>query len=147
MKQQPFMIIKTNSYTGNFERELMAYVFGYDNCEFYAQRELDIFNREMGEDLADRFLDYLDMFAYGRSDSEYSCYDIGSHPTNEEYNCDSIFVALKKLFPKEFYDLVINRLNSFCNYYQTEYNDDLKILDVGYYNNKFVKEEESSIEM
>ena len=144
MKEQLYMIIKTNSYTGNFERELMAYVFGYDN-DGYADRELNIFDREMGEDVADRFCEYLDMFAYGRRDPEYSCYDIGSHPTNKEYNCDSIFIALQKEFPNDLYSLALNRLSGFCDYYQNEYKHKIEILGVDYYSNKLIKEEEVTL--
>ena len=46
MNNKTFLIIKTNQYTGNFERELMAYVFGYDK-DGYADEELDIFRREV----------------------------------------------------------------------------------------------------
>ena len=37
-----YLIIKTNQYTGNFEREFMAFVFGYEDeytNEFYYQFE------------------------------------------------------------------------------------------------------------
>ena len=145
MKEQLFLIIKTNKYTGNFERELMAYVFGYDN-DGYANKELDIFEQEMGEDVKDKFYDCLDLYAFGNHDSEYSCYEIGSHPSNKTYNCDSIFVALNKEFPEDLCDVVVTRLNKFCDHYKNEYDDKLEILNLDYFSNKLVKEEEVSLE-
>ena len=140
MKNKLFFIIKTNSYVGNFERELMAYVFGYDNCDEYADHELAIFNEEAGDNLRDEFLNYLDVYTYGRSYSEYSCFKTGSHPTNEKYNHDSIYIGLNKKFPNDLCKTMLKRLKSFCEYHNNEKHDNLKILDVGYFQQKYVKE-------
>ena len=136
------MIIKTNQYTGNFERELMAYVFGYDGCDGYARSELNIFDKEMGEEIKDIFYKYFDTFAFGKHDPEYTCYEIGSHPTNKGYNCDSIFIALNDEFPKDLCKIVAKRLKKFCEYYNNEHNKNLVILNADYFRNKFVKQKE-----
>ena len=143
MNNKLFLIIKTNLYVGNFDRELMAYVFGFDNDD-YAEDELRLFNKEMGEN-KDIFDNYLDRFAFGEHDGEYSCYKTESHPTNQKYNCDSFYICLEKKFQKNVSEIVANRLNNYCNYYNKVHNEKLKILDVNYYQNKFTKIDDNDL--
>ena len=150
MDKNLMLVIKTNLYTGNFERELMGYVFGYDQDGMgYAYSELEHFSEEMGELWREKLLEYLDTRACGQSYGEYSCYEINSHPNNKDYDCDSIFVGLQKAFPKDVASALVNRLNDFCDYYVKKYKDDLKILDIDYYQRKteIQKDENLSFEV
>ena len=132
MDEKLFLIIKTDSYVGNFEKKLMAYVFGYSN-DSSTYSELELFSYDMGEQWRETFLEYLDKYAYGQKFTEFTCYDIGSHPTNKEYNCDSIFIGLKKSFPKDIATVIMNRLNDFCDYHAKSYKEEIKVLDINYY--------------
>lgn len=146
MNNHPYLIIKTNSYVGNFDRELMAYVFGYDaNYDGYASAELDIFDNELGQEYHDKFYECFDSTAFGEYDSEYSCYKIDSHPTNKQYFCDSFFICLNKKMPKELSKIMFDRLNNFCDYYNKTNSADIKILDINYFQNKFVEIDEETL--
>ena len=135
------LVIKTNKYTGNFERELIGFVFGYDdNTDGYAQRELNIFDDEVDEITKEDIHDCFDCYALGRNDGEYHCTFINSHPTNSAYDCDSIFIVLKKKFPDEIKNIIKQRLKMFCEIYNQEKSTDLKILDLGYYHQQLVKD-------
>ena len=140
-----FLIIKTNEYVGNFERELMGYVFGFDK-DGYSDDEINIFEKEMDGDI-DFFDNYLDTFAFGEHDGEYSCYTIGSHPSNAKYNCDSFYICLKQKFPDAIANVALKRLVNFCEYIKKKYNTDVKILDIDYYQNKFVKLDEENLSL
>lgn len=146
MEKQLFIVLKTNQYVGNFERELMAYVFGYDNCDRYAKEELELFKKEVGDEIRDEFNNVLDLYAFGRCDPEYSCYNIGSHPNNKKSFCDSIYIALNNKLPKELCKVLLNRLNNFCEYYNEKNNTDLKVVNVGYFHKEFVKEDTLSLD-
>lgn len=129
-----FLIIKTDSYTGNFERELLAYVFGLDDDEYGPRDLIDMFKQDDPDDYKDWFLSVFDTGYFGRWDSEYHCSEIMSHPTNEEYDCNSVLIALNEKLPDELYAYMLKRLDMFCDYMKTEeWPKDIKILDVGYY--------------
>ena len=137
------LIISTNKYTGNFHREFLAYVFGYDdNTDGYADKELEAFNQEMGEELAEDYSNYIDSTRYGRYDSEYHATFIDSHPLNEEYNCDSIVIALREKLPQSLHALMKQRLDKFCdlqNQNKRADEEDLKVTNVCYYVQKYQK--------
>ena len=129
-----FLIIKTDSYTGNFERELLAYVFGLDDDEYGPKKLIDMFKHDDPDDYGDWFLSVFDTGYFGRWDSEYHCSEIMSHPTNDEYDCNSLLIALNEKLPDELYTYMLQRLDMFCEYMKTErWPKDIKILDVGYY--------------
>lgn len=140
MDNKLFLIIKTNSYTGNFDRELMAYVFGFDKDGL--TDEIEIFENEMGEENKYLFYDYLNTFAFGEHDGEYSCYKNDAHPTSKENSFDSFYICLQKKLPKDLSNIMLQRLSSFCEYYNKKYSQNLEILNVNYYENRFTKIEE-----
>lgn len=150
MQDDIFLIIKTNSYVGNFERELMAFVFGLDDEEDESDyvNELNSFYKDLAESpLNDDYngeespmFKYIDSTYFGRRYSEYHCFEIMSHPENEKYNCDSIIIGTNKTkLPKEYYDFIVKRLNKFPEYMTTKAYPitDIKILDISYFEIKF----------
>ena len=151
MDEKLLLAIKTNLYTGNFERELMAYVFGYDADGYgYAYGELEDFSYEMGEVWREKFMEFLDQSAYEQSYNERCCYEIDSYPgDNESHTCDSILIGVKKPFTKEVSDAIVQRLNAFCDRYTKRKKEELKILAINYYkrNIEINKAEDLSFDM
>ena len=136
-----YLVIKTNEYTGNFDRELMAFVFGVDlNNDGYADKYLKLFELEMGDITKDRFSKYFDYVSgeYG----EEVCAFADSHPTNKKYDCDSMYVVLKEKLPQPLYDVVQYRLKRYCKLYEKVEHKNLQILDMNYYQNKLTKTDE-----
>lgn len=139
-----YLIIKTDKYTGNFDRELMAFVFGVDlNNDGYADRYLKLFELEMGDITRDKFYNYFD-FVPGEYGEEV-CAFADSHPTNKKYDCDSIFVVLKEKLPQPLYDVVQYRLGRYCKLYEKVEHENLKILDMNYYQSKLTKTYEETL--
>lgn len=137
MRDDMYLIIHTNSYTGNFERELMAYVFGIDDCDRYAEEELDLFRRETEdydnvEYFADDILNNFDASRRGRMYSEYHGYFIHSHPENAAYKCDSIYIAVNDKFSDATMKHIMERLEAF-----TKREKDLQIINVSYFKEKY----------
>ena len=130
MENELILLIETNQYTGNFDRELMAYVFGYDK-DGYANDEMEIFEREMGENNKHMFYDYLDTTAFGDFDENYSCYEI--------YELNNLYICLKKQLPKNIEEIMNKRLLSFCDYYNNKNKEMLNIIDVKYFQNKLIE--------
>lgn len=133
-----FLVIRTNKYTGNFERELMAYVFGIydeeDEDDVYAEEELKLFNKAMDEDFdyIDEVGDNYDCSRFGRSYSEYYGWYIDKYPGSNE--CDSIYISIRKRFTDETCKKIKDRLNEF-----TKREKDLEILSVEYFRSMMVK--------
>lgn len=144
MNNKKYLVIKTDRYTGNFDRALMAFVFGVDlNNDGYANIELKLFELEMGDITRDKFYNYFD-FVPGEYGEEV-CAFADSHPTNKKYYCDSIFVVLKDKLPESLFEVVQRRLNKFCKLYEKKEHENLKILDVNYYQNNFTKVDEETL--
>ena len=141
MDKQLYLIIQTNKYTGNFERELLAYVFGLDDDGYADDEELSLFREQDADDYEWQFKENFSMTHFGRYDSEYHCHKIISHPTNESYDCDSIAIAMNEELSEELWELMIKRLNDFCEYMQNKRwgTKDIKILDVSYYVSRLKK--------
>ncbi|MBO5425284.1 MAG: hypothetical protein J6A25_07205 [Lachnospiraceae bacterium] len=149
MSMQPndlFLVIKTNSYTGNFERELMAFVFGFEEDEFedyWLERqnfwaalnnsELDL--SDYGDGDESPFAYFFNVDYFGRRYSEYHCAEILSHPENEKYDCDSIIIALRQDIPTKFKEFMFQRLQEFTEYMASleHYPQKIKIVDVDYF--------------
>lgn len=133
-----FLVIRTNKYTGNFDRELMAYVFGIvpDEDDDVVEEEFGCFSEETDDDID--FTDELslnyDRCRFGRCDSEYYGYDIDTHPEGGK-ECNSIYVAIKNKFSDTCFQKLEQRLNKFARRVAG-----LKILSVDYYKNIFVKD-------
>ena len=96
MDKQLYLVIQTNKYTGNFERELLAYVFGFDDDGYADEEFLDLFREQDTNDYEIQFAECFSVTHFGRHDSEYHCSKIISHPSNETYNCDSIVIAMNE---------------------------------------------------
>lgn len=155
MQDDLFLIIKTNSYVGNFERELMAFVFGLledEEAKSDYEDELNSFYKDLVESpLNDDYngeespmFKYIDSSYFGRRYSEYHCFEIMSHPENEKYSCDSIIIGTnKKKLPEEYYNFIVQRLNKFSEYMTTKTypQEGIEILDVSYFELKFNRKE------
>ena len=126
-------MIKTNQNADNIKNELMAYVFGHTNKDNNTDKELKLFDDEMGQDAKFIYDNILNELAFEKDKKNYSCYNAGSNPTNNKYKCDTIFVALKKEFPEQVRNITMDRIKSFCDYYKKEYNNPIKLLDINYY--------------
>lgn len=143
-----FLIIRTNKYIGNSEREFMAFVFGIEEedddqwlerADFWAAfydveselvEEIPEFNGEESP-----FAWFIDDCFFGRSYSEYHCYEIMCHPENEKYECDSILVGLRKKIPEKLWKFMEQRLKAFPEYMAslTYPQEGIEILDVDYF--------------
>ena len=144
MDNKKYLIIKTNRYTGNFDRELMAFVFGVDlNNDGYADKWLKLFDLEMGDVTRNKFYQYFD-FVNGEYGEEV-CAFADSHPTNKNYDCDSIFVVLKEKLPEPLFDVTERRLQRFCKIYEKKEHESLEILGLEYFQNKFNKVDEETM--
>lgn len=135
-----YLVIKTDSYTGNFERELMAYVFGIvdEGAEEYTEEEMRIFNRELDEydfDYRDAILENYDSMRRGRLYSEYHGYFISRSPDDPGTECNCIFMAIEKKFDEKVLDVIKQRLYHFTQ----NYNKNLEILDLVYYKETYVR--------
>lgn len=142
MDNQLYLVIQTNKYTGNFERELLAYVFGLDDDGYADEEELDLFRNQDNDDYEWQYKKCFSMTHFGRFDSEYHCHKIISHPDNKDYNCDSIAIAMNERLSQKLWELMIKRLNDFCDYMENKQwgTKGIKILDVSYYVSRLVKE-------
>ena len=144
-----YLIIKTNQYTGNFEREFMAFVFGYEDeyddeylarTDFYkaiAEANLELINEEETP-----FAPYIDYCGFGTCYQEYHCYEILSHPSNEKYDCDSICIALSsKDMPENFISFIEQRFKAFSEFMASLDSPGIEVLDYGFYKLQFVRED------
>ena len=144
-----YLIIKTNQYTGNFEREFMAFVFGHEDeyddeylarTDFYkavAEADLELPNEEETP-----FAPYIDYCGFGTCYQEYHCYEILSHPSNEKYDCDSICIALNsKDMPENFISFMKQRFKAFSEFMASLDNPGIEVLDYGFYKLQFVRED------
>ena len=132
------LAIKTNMYAGCFDKQLMAYVFGYDSREEYVRDEIKLFYNEEGRDLADKFFKYFDFVDVN---GVKKCFFTSSHPQNDVFSRNTVFVVLKQKLPDMLYDVVRKRLKKFVEYYNNtnEAIDELKISNLGYYIDTLVK--------
>lgn len=144
-----YLIIKTNQYTGNFEREFMAFVFGYEDeyddeylarTDFYkavAEADLELPNEEETP-----FAPYIDYCGFGTCYQEYHCYEILSHPSNKKYDCDSICIALSsKDMPENFISFMEQRFKAFSEFMASLDTPGIEVLDYGFYKLQFVRED------
>jgi len=116
------IVIKTDSYTGNFERELVSYIFGIldsvqmdiDYCPEYIQKFQEEENLTIED--SEKFLEeYLFETYQGVDDWEQmTFYSIGDYLTRDEKNpCTSIFVQLFRIPDNEWKERIIRRIKSF----------------------------------
>lgn len=211
-KKAPYyLLIHTDSYTGNFERELIAFVFGkldeeqeggfkeYAKAFWNKEAASNIDTLEEYENMQNESMpsipvldDILDMLSKrGISDVDissiekkreeakkkeydnsllrlydtYLCYtkqevddweqetfyNIESWYKNKKYNCDTIFVQLKKPLNEKFEKLIIQRIKDFFKLYpiieryiwvcqfgkDKEQQSEYKLLDIELVNGKY----------
>ena len=111
------LVIKTDSYTGNFERECIAYVLGIlDEIQReinYAPEYLDSFHKEENLSFQD-CANFLEEYLFERWQEvddweQMTFYEIGGE------KCQDIFIFIDKLFPKEWEERIIKRIINFFN--------------------------------
>ena len=124
-----YLVIRTNRYTGNFERELLAYVFGITDEDEYAEDELEAFREEVPEgSLPEDIYDYYDYDRRGRSYSEYHGYFIDPSPDPDSRECDSIYIAMHKKFSDAMWNIYKPRLDAYAK------SAGIEIVSTTYYN-------------
>lgn len=119
-----FLVIKTNKYAGNFERELFAYVFGHkdkDNDDYIdcLSDYFDKFEYELDLTTCEEITNNIDCSRFGRNYSEYYGTYIDSSPIHSSTKCDSIIIAVRKWYSDEIFEIIKQRLNSFCKFAET----------------------------
>lgn len=100
--------IYTNSYVGNFERELTSYVFGYYN-EDSDQRVFELYEDqtgERGEKLTESLSEFYD-------EHGHTCCEIDSDSNNLNVYFDED--------PRKFMDIIDSRIDSFKEYWKSVY--------------------------
>lgn len=138
IKNNLFILIKTNQYTGNFDRELLAQVFGHseDDPDYKDsfRKYLNKFKTEMDIDDAYTVHTNIDTSRFGRNYGEYYGTDICRHPSNPNGVCNCILIAVRDYFPESIFEQLKDRLKSFCAYYDENLTADMK-----YYKMQFVE--------
>jgi hypothetical protein len=91
------VVIDTNSYAGNFERELCAYVTGYWDEETHGGDQADIFKKEVGE--PNPFESFITMALTQDDDCPIEAYQcLEWEPINKETNSVGIFFEKEPTF-------------------------------------------------
>lgn len=118
------LVIQTDSYTGNFERELISYAIGIldeeqmyyspEYSEKFWEEEFNIENHNI-EDLPkeyDLYNEYLE-YSYEMVDDWHQeiFYNIGNSKNSKL--CDSIFLYLKKPLNEKWENIIIPRIKKF----------------------------------
>lgn len=114
------LIIKTNSYTGNFERELISYALGtLDNVQmeignFHGDYEMDLF---WEEEFSSKRKDYYDDYELKDEYLMETYQDVDDweqmtfyHMTDE---CNSLAIQLVKPLNEYWEEIVIRRIKKF----------------------------------
>lgn len=126
--------IRTDTYVGNFERELIAFVFGKleESQDDYAEEYTKICFKNLSRGKVDTYDDYVTL----NNDSKLldidelwgklhytaqevddcidrTFYNITSNYKNIVYDCDTIFIQFKEELTKEQEDYVVNRIKEF----------------------------------
>lgn len=100
MDKKFYLLIETNQYTGNFERELCSYVFGaYYDAQEWVEDLRKLFYAEVGED-------------HELTDSLHQFYDEHGETVCEIYKEKSLKVFFDK-DPTPFGDIIRERLKKF----------------------------------
>lgn len=136
------LIIKTNSYVGNFERELISYALGtldivqMEMGDFHGDYEMDLFwNEEFNSQRKDYYDDYelkdeYLMETYQDVDDweQITFY----HMVDED--CNSLAVQLVKPLNEYWEEIVVRRIKKFFNEHPCKYNwtlpEDGKLIDL-----------------
>lgn len=122
------LIIKTNSYTGNFERELISYSLGtLDNVQmemsfFHGDYEMDLFwEEEFNSKRRDYYDDYELKDEYLME--TYQCVDDWEQMTfyHMTDGCNSLAVQLVKPLNEYWEEIVIRRIKKFFDVHPCRY--------------------------
>lgn len=118
------LMVRFSEYPGNFEREFVEYVIGGLS---FSEEEMGCgepeFERLFDEDIPDdfdkeKFHDtYLCYSAQDVDDTvDDTFYNITSHPSNEKWDCDSLFIQFEDEFVgSTVEDMVVERIRKFVN--------------------------------
>jgi hypothetical protein len=119
-KPRNVIAITTDSYTGNFDRELMTYVFGFDSFDntAYSEEYADIFVKETGisvEDSKAMYSQYL-LEIYGWNDDmeEFRFYELSNYV--EGKGTMGIEIFLNGKLPKDIEDRIKLRISNFFDF-------------------------------
>jgi hypothetical protein len=86
-----YFIIDTDSYAGNFERELCAYCTGHWDYETHGEEQALLFKKEVGDPEV-----LFESIAYvGVGDGYQSCQTLEVEPTVDQYNSVAISFSEK----------------------------------------------------
>ena len=149
-KDDLYLVIRTNKYTGNFERELMKSCFNisddeddYDEMDDicvrfgYSENESDTeLSIDIGMDIEEYFegiQDVYDCDRRGRNYGEYHGWWIDQYPGGSK-ECDSIYIAINDKLDEDLFEAMKKMLQAFCEQGDVK---DLKILSVEYFVEKF----------
>lgn len=117
------LMVRFSEYPGNFEREFVDYVIGRLS---FSEEEMGCgepdFEQLFKDDLPENFdaEDFHDSYLCYTSqdvddDVDDTFYNITSHPSNKEWNCDSLFIQFEEFEGTEIEDFVVNRVRKFVN--------------------------------
>lgn len=122
------LIIKTNSYTGNFERELVSYSLGtLDNVQmelgdFHGDYEMDLF---WEEEFNSERRDYYDDYELKDEYLMETYQDVDDWEQMTFYhmtdNCNSLAIQLQKPLNEYWEEIVVRRIKKFFDVHPCRY--------------------------
>ena len=122
--ESPYILhVDTNSYAGNFERKMCAYVTGVvGGCEV-GEEAAKIFVEELGEDKQDEISMIIDNVS-----DDSGCYrPCGiAQDSQDMYNAVAIYFTEKP--SKDLLDLMVSRIKSFPKYQKKHGDKAVKII-------------------
>lgn len=135
------LIIDTDSYSGNFEREITAYVFGLLGESEVGEEYVEFYKKETGDAEGDKYYEIIEM-VYDDHGGNF-CEIVQTDNTNET---NSIMFHFNSMPTKNDIKLIKSRIykfNSIRKKIDKMYNkDDIKILSI-----KLYKEELKLVEI
>lgn len=124
---------KFDKYTGNFKRQFVAFMMGYENSydEGFYQEYTSNFEKNANNL---KNLQVCLKFTNQEVDdwSEETCYNINPFPTNEgKYNCNGIFIQFSRKPTKEEFDAFKLRAKKFPAFFNSieNYKIDMNVED------------------
>ena len=126
--------VKFNHYTGNFEREFAAYMFGYEHsdCNGYYEQYVNDYK----ENASNLFsLEEKTLFTLQKVDDwdEHTFYNIAKYPYSDGTLCNGIFFQFTEKPTKEEFEAFRIRANGFpkfINELKSSCKSDLKVEEV-----------------
>jgi len=97
MTKEYYILIKTNCYAGNFEREMCAYLTGHTG-------ECEVGEELVEENIKDRFGDKI-----SSKPDDYGCY----RPVELDSNTNNFIIFLDNILPTKDVEFIHNRAKKF----------------------------------